>query len=122
MEIIAHRGASWEAPENTLSAVKLAWEQGADAVEVDVQLSRDKRVVVIHDDDTRKIAGLKKKVAEQTWEDLQKLDVGRWKAARWTGERLADLDQVLATVPAGKPCFLAAECGGHFLEGAEETL
>src|ERR1043165_5560839 len=69
MEIIAHRGASWDAPENTLSAVKLAWEQGADAVEVDVHLSRDGRVVVIHDDNTRKIAGLKKKVCDQTWSD-----------------------------------------------------
>src|SRR3954464_1751766 len=122
MEIIAHRGASWEAPENTLSAVKRAWEQGADAVEVDVQLSRDKRVVVIHDDDTRKIAGLKKKVAEQTWEDLQKLDVGRWKAARWTGERLADLDQVLATIPAGKRCFVEVKCGDDFVEAANETF
>jgi glycerophosphoryl diester phosphodiesterase len=122
MEIIAHRGASWDAPENTLSAVKLAWEQGADAVEVDVHLSRDGRVVVIHDDNTRKIAGLKKKVCDQTWSDLQKLEVGKWKSPRWRGERLADLDQVLSTTPAGKRFFIEVKCGNGFVEAAQETF
>ena len=54
MEIIAHRGASADAPENTLAAVRLGWEQGADAVEIDVQFSRDGHLIVIHDDNTRK--------------------------------------------------------------------
>jgi glycerophosphoryl diester phosphodiesterase len=50
------------------------------------------------------------------------LDVGRWKAARWTGERLADLDQVLATIPAGKRCFVEVKCGDDFVEAANETF
>src|SRR3954466_12398745 len=98
MEIIGHRGASYDAPENTLSAVNLAWQQGADAVEVDVHLSRDGRVIVIHDDNTRKTAGLKRKVCDQTWSELQKLDAGKWKGANWKGERIPDLEQVLVTV------------------------
>ena len=57
MEIIAHRGASFDAPENTLAAVELAWQQGADAVEIDVQCSSDNRIVVIHDERTKKTAG-----------------------------------------------------------------
>jgi len=111
MEIIAHRGASFDAPENTLSAIKLAWEQGADAVEVDVHLSHDGRVVVIHDANTRKAGGLKRKVCDQTWAELQKLDVGRWKAAQFLGERIPDLDQALEV-----------KCDDGFVEAAAETL
>lgn len=54
MEMIGHRGASHDAPENTLAAIRLAWEQGADAVEVDVHLSRDGQIVVVHDANTRR--------------------------------------------------------------------
>jgi glycerophosphoryl diester phosphodiesterase len=49
-EIIAHRGASADAPENTLAAINLAWRQGADAVEIDIRQTRDGRAVVIHDE------------------------------------------------------------------------
>lgn len=58
--LIAHRGSSYEAPENTLGAVNLAWEQNADAVEVDVHLSLDNKVVVIHDSDTYRTTGEKR--------------------------------------------------------------
>lgn len=122
MEIIAHRGASFDAPENTLSAIKLAWEQGADAVEVDVHLSRDGRVVVIHDANTRKTGGLRRNVCDQTWADLQKLDVGRWKAAQFLGERIPDLDRALSTIPHGKRFFIEVKCDGGFVEGAAEPL
>src|SRR3954469_21711707 len=122
MEIIAHRGASFDAPENTLSAINLAWEQGADAVEVDVHLSRDGRVVVIHDSDTRKTARVKHKVCDQDWSELQKLDVGRWKGRKWTGERIPDLEQLLASAPSGKRLFVEVKCGAEFLEAASKLL
>jgi glycerophosphoryl diester phosphodiesterase len=122
MEIIAHRGASFDAPENTLSAINLAWKQGADAVEVDVHLSRDGRVVVIHDANTRKTGGLKRDVCDQTWGELQKLDVGRWKAEEFLDERIPDLDQALATIPAGKRFFIEVKCDDGFVEAAAETL
>src|SRR5262245_58873165 len=78
-ELIAHRGASHDAPENTLASVQLAWEQGADAVEVDVHASRDGRIVVIHDASTRKTAGVRGWVRERSWSELSALEVGRWK-------------------------------------------
>src|ERR1041385_7430828 len=82
MQIIAHRGASHEAPENTLSAIRLAWQQKADAAEVDVQLSGDGRLVVIHDASTRRTGGRARRVGEQTLAQLRGLDVGRWKNQR----------------------------------------
>lgn len=111
MEIIAHRGASFDAPENTLASIRLAWEQNADAVEVDVHLSRDGRVVIIHDADTKRIAGIKKLVRELALSDLQRLDVGKWKAKKWSGERVACLEDGLALIPAGKRMLIEIKSG-----------
>lgn len=122
MEIIGHRGASFDAPENTLASVNLAWEQSADAVEVDVHLSRDGRVVVIHDDNTRKTAGVKKKVGEQSWAELQKLDAGRWKGSQWDGEHIPDLEQIMAAVPKGRRLFVEVKCGDAFVDAASHLL
>src|SRR3954468_1570566 len=111
MEIIGHRGASFDAPENTLAAVQLAWQQGADAVEVDVHLSSDGKIVVIHDPNTRKLAGVNRKVARQTLAELRALDVGRRKGRAWVGEKIPTLEEVLATVPRGKRLFIEIKCG-----------
>ncbi|MBC8001501.1 MAG: glycerophosphodiester phosphodiesterase, partial [Opitutaceae bacterium] len=64
MEIIAHRGASFDAPENTLAAMNLAWKQKADAVELDIHLTKDGRVIVIHDFDTKRVGAVTNKVVE----------------------------------------------------------
>jgi len=111
MEIIAHRGASHDAPENTLAAVRLAWQQGADAVEVDVQLSKDGKLVVIHDDNTKRSGGFARRVGAQTLDELRRLDVGRWKGWRWAGEKIPTLATVLVTVPEGKRLFVEFKCG-----------
>src|SRR5258708_12015509 len=91
MEIIAHRGASHDAPENTLAAIQLAWQQGADAVEVDVQLSKDGKLVVIHDDNTKRSGGLARKVGAQTLEELGRLDLGSLKGKRGPGDKIPNL-------------------------------
>ena len=122
MEIIAHRGASHDAPENTLAAIHLAWQQRADAVEVDVHLSKDGHVVVIHDDNTRKTAGARKKVRDQTLAQLKTLDAGRWKDRRWIGEKIPTLAEVLATVPDGKRLFVEIKCGPEVITAFAETL
>ena len=79
MLFIAHRGESYDAPENTLAAINLAWERDADAVEVDVHLSRDGKIVVIHDNNTWKFNEKNKRVRDQTFEELQQIDIGKLK-------------------------------------------
>jgi glycerophosphoryl diester phosphodiesterase len=113
VELIAHRGASWDAPENTLAAVNLGWQQGADAVEVDLQFSKDGQIVVIHDYDTKRTGGLKKPVTAQTLAELRTLDVGKWKDRQWTGQRIPTLGEVLATIPDGKRLFIEIKCGAE---------
>jgi glycerophosphoryl diester phosphodiesterase len=122
MEIIAHRGSSHEAPENTLAAIRLAWRQHADAVEIDVHLSKDGHLVAIHDDNTRKTAGRKKKVRDQTLAELRALDAGSWKHRKWAGEKIPTLAEVLETIPETKRLFIEVKCGVEVLPALEQVV
>jgi len=122
VEIIGHRGAAYDAPENTLSAVRTGWEQGADAVEFDVYLSKDGKIVVIHDKDTKRTAGVDKPVVEQTLEELRKLDVGKWKDPRFAGEKIPTLPEILKTVPAHKRVFIEVKCGPEIVPELKRDL
>ena len=115
VEIIAHRGASHDAPENTLTAMKLGWEQGADAVELDLWLSRDGKLVVFHDADTKRFSEPVGKIKEMTWDEVQQLDVGAFKAAKFKGERIPALEPILATVPAGKRIVMELKDGPEII-------
>lgn len=122
VEIIAHRGASYDAPENTLPAVRLAWDRNADAVEIDIFQSSDGRIVAIHDADTKRVAGRAGRVADQTLAQLQMLDVGTWKGDRWKGTRIPTLEAVLDTVPAGKTLVIEIKCPSNVIPALERVL
>lgn len=109
--IIAHRGASEDAPENTLTAFQLAWKQGADAVEMDLRLSRDGRMAVIHDADLRRVAGIERSVSDLTADELRRIDVGEWKTGCRGDDGVPLLGEVLATVPVGRRVFLELKEG-----------
>ena len=111
--VIAHRGESFDAPENTMAAINLAWERGAEAVEIDIQLSKDLEVVVIHDLNTKRLAGVYKNVKDQTVAELQKLDVGTWKDIQFHGEKIPVIEEVLASVPAGKKLIIEIKGGAE---------
>ena len=113
--LVAHRGASYEAPENTLSAFNLAWEQGADAIEGDFLLSKDGQIVCVHDVETKKVAKQNLKVADSTLKELQRLDVGSWKNEKFKGTRIPTLSQVFATMPKGKKIFVEIKCGPEII-------
>jgi len=116
LELIAHRGASADAPENTLAAAELAWRQGAAAVEGDFRLSRDGIIVAAHDDRTLRTAGVDLAVAEQTLAELRRLDVGRWKGPDWAGQQIPTLEELLAAMPPGKRFYVEIKCGPEFVE------
>jgi glycerophosphoryl diester phosphodiesterase len=120
--IIAHRGASGTAPENTLRAFKLAFEQGADGIEGDFHLTKDGRIVCLHDEDTERVAGTKRLARECTLAELQELDVGSWKAPGFRGERMPTLEEVMAVVPPGKRLFLEVKCGPEIVPALVKAL
>ena len=115
--IVAHRGASYDAPENTLAAFRLAWKKNADAIEGDFYLTRDQQIVCIHDKTTKRTAPDQPEfsVAESTLAELRTVDVGSWKNARFADERIPTLAEVLATVPDGKQIFVEIKCGPEIL-------
>lgn len=104
--IVAHRGACWDAPENTVESAMRGWADGADALEVDVHLTRDGEVVVIHDPTLMRTTGRDARVGALTLAEIRKLDAGIWKGAQWRGVRVPTLGEVLATVPEGKRIFI----------------
>ncbi len=105
-KIIAHRGASGVAPENTVASANKAWELGADAVEIDVHLSRDNKVMVIHDKNTRRTTGESYDIAETGSDTLRMLDAGSFKSPEYKGEKIPFLEEVIATIPEGKTLFV----------------
>ena len=112
---IAHRGASGTFPENTLSAFRAAIDAGADMCELDVQLTRDGAVVVIHDETVDRTTDGEGEVAALTLEEIQRLDAGaKFKGGTVKGERIPTLDEVFAAT-TGK-CGLNIELKGGGVE------
>ena len=122
VEVIGHRGASIAAPENTLSSINLAWQWGADAVEIDVHLTRDRQVVSIHDDSLQRLSQASVFIKDLTLAELQGYDVGAWKHPQFTGERVPTLAEVIATIPPGKRLFVELKCGPEVLDPLAEVL
>jgi glycerophosphoryl diester phosphodiesterase len=95
VRVIAHRGFSGVAPENTLAAFQKAIEVNADMFELDVLLSRDGRVVVIHDDTVERTTDGVGSVSALTLAELRALDAGSWFSAEFAGERIPTLEETL---------------------------
>jgi glycerophosphoryl diester phosphodiesterase len=113
--LIAHRGASREAPENTLAAFALAWDEGADGIEADFRLTRDGQIVCLHDATTGRTAGVAISVADVTLAALRRLDLG-------AGERIPTLAEVLAELPAGKRFFIELKSGPEIITPLARVL
>lgn len=120
--LVAHRGASRDAPENTLPAFELAWKQGADAIEGDFHLTRDGKIVCIHDHDTQRVVGVRKTVKDSTLAELQALDAGAWFAPEFRGTTMPTLRDVIATIPAGKKFYLEVKCGAEIVPALLEDI
>jgi glycerophosphoryl diester phosphodiesterase len=126
--VIAHRGSSAQAPENTLPAFQLAWKQGADAIEADFLLTKDGHIVCFHDKDTKRVNGQQLNIADATLEELRQLDVGNiqpqdcgralrsWNGDQYKGVRIPTSAEAFATVPAGKKIFIEIKCGPEIID------
>jgi glycerophosphoryl diester phosphodiesterase len=122
VEIIAHRGASHDAPENTVASVNLAWKQGADASEIDIYLTKDSRIIALHDKTTKKTTGTDWKPAERTLAELATLDAGSWKDAKYAGEPIPTLEAILDTVPEGRKLVIEIKSGPEILPHLQAVL
>lgn len=99
MLIIAHRGASGYAPENTLASIELALKQNCKAVEIDVQLTKDNYLVVCHDWTVDKISNGHGEIKDLTISEIKCLDAGSWFSKKFKGEKIPILEEVLEILP-----------------------
>ena len=121
-EIIAHRGESSLAPENTSAAVELAWAGDADAVEIDVRLTADGHLIVCHDEDTERTTGRKLVIGESTLAELRQLDAGAWKGTQWAGQKIPLLTKILNTVLENKRLFVEVKVGLEAVPALKEAV
>lgn len=119
--IVAHRGSSGNAPDNTLAAYKLAIEEGADMIELDVQITQDGVFVAYHDFVP---LGLDKDFASLNYEDISKLDVGVGFDIKYKGETIPMLEDALALIQ--NKCYIILEiktlAGSNFKENADKLV
>ena len=121
MLVIAHRGASGHAPENTMAAFKKAVALGASFIETDLQLSRDARFVAIHDDVLNRTTNGQGAVRDLTLAELRKLDAGSWFGSEYTGERIPTIEEILEFSKKNDVVFyLEIKAGGSW--GGEHVL
>ncbi len=124
-QIVAHRGASHDAPENTLAAFRLGFEQGADAIEGDFRMTRDGVIIAMHDADLRRTTGDPRRVKDVDFEDVQQLDAGswgRWAGGAFIGERVPRLEEVLAIVPEARVLFIEVKGTRTMVPALIETI
>ncbi|MFI0353881.1 glycerophosphodiester phosphodiesterase [Actinomadura sp. 9N407] len=128
-DVIAHRGSSGVAPENTAIAVRTAIRQGADSVEIDVQRTKDGRLVNFHDCTMERTTDVEQRfpgrasyrVSDFTWDELRTLDAGSWFHERFAGERVISVRQVIGQV-RGKTGLLAEISPCAHYEGLPDDL
>jgi len=106
VSLVGHRGAAGCAPENTLAAFREGLAQGADMIELDVQLTADGRVVAMHDDTLDRTTNGHGPLARCRLAELKRLDAGSWFAPRFAGEPIPTLDEVLAWAKGRAPLFI----------------
>ncbi|MCM3339645.1 MULTISPECIES: glycerophosphodiester phosphodiesterase [Paenibacillus] len=123
MFVFAHRGASGYAPENTMAAFRKAVDMGCDGIELDIQQTKDGRLVIIHDENVKRTTNGSGYVADCTYEELCKLDAGSWFHSDFAKERLPLLDDYLdAIADTGLMTNIEIKNVPFFYKGIEQKL
>ncbi len=119
---VAHRGESISAPENTIESVNLAWHRGADGIEIDVHLSKDNEIVVMHDKNTKRTTGVSHLIRNLNLKDIKNINI-RGSNNKTVGLiKIPTLIEVLDTVPKGKLAFIEVKCGLEILPRLKKIL
>lgn len=121
--VIAHRGNSSVAPQNTLAALEAAWRAGADAIEIDLQLSADGAAVVIHDDTVEATTNGSGAVDDLDLTELRRLDAGSWFSPAYAGQQVPTFAEVTTFLAARRGIDLLLELKGDWpAEGAQHVV
>lgn len=122
VDIVGHRGASHDAPENTMAATRLAWEQKADAVETDIYLGKDGRIIVFHDKTAKRTGGRDVAIADLTQSEARTLDAGSWKGPQFKGEKVPLLEEQIRSIPPGRRLLVEIKVGPEIVPELKRVL
>ena len=122
IQIVAHRAGAVFAPENTLAALKEAIRGGADAAEIDVQQTKDGVLVVMHDTDFKRIAGVSQKIWDVTYEEGKRYDIGKHLMQGFEGEYLPTLEDMLKEAHGKINLMIELKSSGHEQKLEERTV
>jgi glycerophosphoryl diester phosphodiesterase len=120
--VIAHRGASGYAPENTLASVDAALELAADVIEVDVHQTKDGVVVVMHDEKLDRTTNMSGLIKDYNWNEIKDADAGSWFSAEFSGQRIPMLEDVIARISGKSQLLIEIKKGGDFYPGIERKV
>lgn len=95
IEVTAHRGGSLDFPENTMSAFRGAQKVGADWIELDIQQTKDRKIVISHDTNVFRVTGVNRDIIDMTYEEISKLDAGSFFSEKFKGEKMPLLEEAL---------------------------
>jgi len=113
--IIAHRGVSFDLPENSLPAFNISWNHAADGIEGDFHLTKDGAIVCIHDEDTGRVCKQNLIVRDSTLKELKALDLD-YKGTENLQIKIPTLAEVLEILPVGKKIFIEVKCGSEIVK------
>jgi len=124
LKYIAHRGASYYAPENSLSAFKLAWELGSDGAECDIQLTGDNQIVIWHDKDTERLTGQKLVISQTPYSELEKLKIklSPTNSSCFEGEKIPLLKDVLKILSKDQLLVIEIKCGKEIFPELQKAI
>ena len=120
--VIAHRGASAYAPENTLASFELAIDIGADAIELDLRQTKDSVLVVLHDADIDRTTNGEGNVKDFTFSELQKLDAGSWFHKEFSNQKIPSLEEVIDLLDDSTIIIIELKEGNETYPGIEERV
>jgi glycerophosphoryl diester phosphodiesterase len=121
-EVIAHRGASGHTPENTISAIKKAIELNSTYVEIDVHLTKDRKVVVFHDDSLARTTNGQGQIGSKTLSELKTLDAGTWFSREFSGEKIPSLAEVLKLNFKSSKLIIEIKNVNNIYDGIEKNI
>lgn len=120
--LVAHRGESIAAPENTLEAFELAWLRGAKCIEGDFHLSKDGVVVCMHDDNAKRTCGVDRNLTDMTFAEISQLDAGAFKGEEWKYTRVPSLSQILERMPADGEIYIELKSVGPIVPALKDVF
>lgn len=120
--IIAHRGASGHAPENTIAAIDKALKMGTDVIEIDVHQTRDSVIMLMHDAALNRTTNMTGSIKDYNWDDIKDADAGSWFSEDFAGEKIPALDEVIKNINGRARLLIEIKKGGDHYPGIERGV